>query len=68
MLHRNNITIIIENCTEIIYKCMSKVIRMKYLPIRDWNNSLFNRRTLISESKLVGDDNGESMIKDDVIT
>lgn len=41
-------------------------MRMKYLPIRDWNNSLFNRRTLISESKLVGDDNGESMIKDDV--
>lgn len=39
---------------------------MKYLPIRVWNNSLFNRRTLISESKLVGDDNGESMIKDDV--
>lgn len=38
-------------------------MRMKYLPIRDWNNSLFNRR---SESKLVGDDNRESMIKDDV--
>lgn len=41
-------------------------MRIKYLPIRDWNNSLLDRRTLISESKLVGDDNGESMIKDAV--
>lgn len=39
---------------------------MKYLPIRDCNNILYNRRTLISESKLVADDNGESMIKADV--
>lgn len=42
-------------------------MRMKCLPIRDWYNSQFNRRTLISDSKLVGDDNGKSMIKDDVI-